>query len=158
MNERYFKRVQIAGLFIISFLGTLVHMAMHFLSTDNSLFTWAGNLLQGLKAEGATLSSVAGAAELPAHEAMSAGMLYIMIIWFALMIVPAIIALLTDKKAWRWVTAIVGTVMVLGGIADGIGHTFQPGQLALGLGGLIIGSIPGIIAVVLAFGWARAKE
>lgn len=158
MNENYFKRVQIAGLFIISFLGTLVHMLMHFLSTDNSLFNWAGNLLQGLEAKGATLSSVAGAAKLPTHEAMSAGMFYIMVIWFALMIAPAIITLLADKKVWRRVTAIVGTVMVLGGILDGIGHAFQPGQLALGLGGLLLGSIPGIIAVVLAFGWARAKE
>ena len=158
MSENYFKRMQIAGLFIISFLGTLVHMSMHFLSTDNGLFTWAENLLEGLKTEGATLSSVAAAAELPAHEAMSAGMFFIMVIWFALMIVPAIIALLTDKKAWRWVAAIVGTVMVLGGLLDGLGHTFKPGQAALGLCGLIISSIPGIIAVVLAFGWAKAKE
>jgi len=28
----------------------------------------------------------------------------------------------------------------------------------LGLSGLIMGSIPGVIAVVLAFGWAKAKE
>ena len=29
MNENYFKRVRIAGLFIISFLGGMVHMALH---------------------------------------------------------------------------------------------------------------------------------
>jgi hypothetical protein len=48
--------------------------------------------------------------------------------------------------------------MTLGGILDGFGHMFKPGQTAMGLSGLIIGSIPGIIAVVLAFGWAKAEE
>ncbi|VUT25898.1 MAG: hypothetical protein MOIL_01293 [Candidatus Methanolliviera sp. GoM_oil] len=44
------------------------------------------------------------------------------------------------------------------GIVDGFGHMTMPGQAALGLSGLILGSIPGIIAVILAFGWARAEE
>ena len=158
MNEKFFKRLQISGLFIISFLGMLVHMAMHSFVANEGLFSWAGNLLEGLKAEGAILASVAGAAKLPAHEAVSAAMLYVMVLWFILMILPAILPLLTEKRAWRWVTAIVGLVMTLGGILDGFGHMFKPGQTAMGLCGLIIGSIPGIIAVILAFGWARAEE
>ena len=91
-------------------------------------------------------------------EMMSGGMMYVAVVWFTLMIVPAILPLLTEKRAWRWVTAIVGLIMTLGGIMDGVAHMTMPGQIPLGLSGLIIGSIPGIIAVVLAFGWARIKE
>ena len=158
MNENYFKRVRIAGLFIISFLGGMVHMALHSHFAEGKLFGWAESLMNALETEGATLTSVAVTAKLPALEMMSGGMFYIAVLWFVLLILPAFLVLLTEKKAWRWVTAIVGLVMTLGGIADGIGHMTMPGQIPLGLSGLIIGSIPGIIAVVLAFGWAKAKE
>jgi hypothetical protein len=157
MNENYFKRLQIAGLFIISFLGMMVHMALHSHVAESELFGWAENLLNALKAEGATLALVAPSAKLPTLEFMSGGMMYVAVLWFALMIVPAILPLLTEKRVWRWVTVIVGFVMALGGIMDGIGHMTMPGQTAMGLSGLIIGSIPGIIAVVLAFGWAKSK-
>ena len=79
-------------------------------------------------------------------------------LWFDAMIVPAILPLLTEKRAWRWVTAIVGLVMTVTGIGDNVSHMTMLGQVPLGLSGLIIGGIPGIVAVVLAFGWARAKE
>ena len=158
MNDGLFKRIQIAGMFIISFLGMMVHMSLHSVFGEGLLFGWAESLLNALKAEGATLSSVAAAAKVPELEMMSGGMLYVAVLWFALMILPAILPLLTAQRVWRWVTAIVGLVMTLMGILDGFGHMFTPGQTALGLSGLIIGSIPGIIAVILAFGWARAEE
>jgi len=158
MNENYFKRVQIAGLFIISFLGGMVHMALHSHFAEGKLFGWAESLMNALQAEGATLTSVAEAAKLPELEMMSGGMFYIAVLWFVLLILPAFLLLLTEKRAWRWVTAIVGLVMTLGGLMDGVGHLTMPGQIPLGLSGLVIGSIPGIIAVALAFGWARAKE
>ena len=60
-----FKRLQIAGLFVISFLGGMVHMALHSIFGEWKLFGWAENLLSALKAEGATLASVADATELP---------------------------------------------------------------------------------------------
>ena len=44
------------------------------------------------------------------------------------------------------------------GIVDNISHMTMPGQVPLGLSGLIIGGIPEIVAVDLAFGWARAKS
>jgi len=74
------------------------------------------------------------------------------------MLLPAILPLLTEKRAWRWVTAIVGLVMVVMGIFDSFVHMTTPGQAALGLSGLMLGSIPGIIAVIFAFGWARVEE
>jgi len=150
--------VRIAGLFIISFLGMMVHMALHSHFAEAKIFGWAESLMNALKTEGATLASVADAAKLPELEMMSGGMFYVVVLWFILMILPAFLLLLTEKRAWRWVTAIVGLVMTLGGIMDGIGHMIMPGQIPLGLSGLIIGSVPGIIAVVLAFGWAKAKE
>ena len=158
MEKSFFKRMQIAGLFIISFLGMMVHMALHSHVAEAELFGWAESLLNALKADGATLALVADSAKLPSLEFMSGGMMYIAVLWFALMVLPAILPLLTEKRAWRWVTAIVGLVMTLGGILDGFGHMFTPGQTAMGLSGLIIGSIPGIIAVVLAFGWAKSRE
>lgn len=106
----------------------------------------------------ASVADATGLPEIPEMEMMSEGMLYIFVLWFTAMIVPAILPLLTERRAWRWVTAIVGLVMTLLGIVDSISHMTMPGQLPLGLSGLIIGGIPGIIAVVLAFGWARAKE
>jgi len=158
MNENYFKRVRIAGLFIISFLGGMVHMALHSHFAEGKLFGWAESLMNALKTEGATLTSVAATAKLPELEMMSGGMFYVAVLWFTLLILPAFLLLLTEKRAWRWVTAIVGLVITLGGIMDGIGHITMPGQIPLGLSGLIMGSIPGVIAVVLAFGWAKAKE
>lgn len=158
MTGNFFKRIQIAGLFIISFLGMMVHMALHSHFAEGKLFGWAESLLNALKAEGATLKSVAATARLPELKMMSGGMLYVAVLWFALMLLPAFLVLLTEKRAWRWVTAIVGLVMTLMGIVDGIGHMTMPGQIPLGLSGLITGSIPGIIAVVLAFSWAKAKE
>ena len=47
MSEKFFKRLQISGLFVISFLSMMVHMSMHFLSTDNDLFNCAGNYCGG---------------------------------------------------------------------------------------------------------------
>jgi hypothetical protein len=158
MNKALFKRIQIAGLFIISFLGGLVHLALHSHVAEAGLFSWAGNLMEVLRTPGAGLPLAAGVAELPEFEFMSGGMLYIAVLWFTLLIVPAILPLLTDRKGWRWVTAIVGLVMALMGVFDGLVHMSSPGEAAMGLSGLIIGSIPGIIAVVLAFGWARGKE
>ena len=158
MNENYFKRVRVAGLFIISFLGGMVHMALHSHFAEGKLFGWAESLMNALKTEGATLTSVAATAKLPELEMMSGGMFYVAVLWFTLLILPAFLLLLTEKRAWRWVTAIVGLVITLGGIMDGIGHITMPGQIPLGLSGLIMGSIPGVIAVVLAFGWAKAKE
>jgi hypothetical protein len=158
MEKSFFKRLQITGLFIISFLGMMVHMALHSHVAEAELFGWAESLLNALKAEGTTLALVADFAKLPTLEFMSGRMMYIAVLWFTLMVLPAILPLLTEKRAWRWVTVIVGLVMTLGGILDGFGHMFTPGQTAMGLGGLIIGSIPGIIAVVLAFGWAKAEK
>ena len=158
MNESYFKRIRIAGLFIISFLGGMVHMALHSHFAEGKLFGWAESFMNALKTEGATLTSVAATAKLPELEMMSGGMFYVAVLWFTLLILPAFLLLLTEKRAWRWVTAIVGLVITLGGIMDGIGHITMPGQIPLGLSGLIMGSIPGVIAVVLAFGWAKAKE
>lgn len=160
MENLDFKRLQISSMFIISFLGGMVHMALHSIFGEWKFFGWAENLLNALKAEGATMASVADAAELPklGMEMMSEGMLYIFVLWFSAMIVPAILPLLTEKKGWRWVTAIVGLVMTVMGIVDSVSHMTMPGQVPLGLSGLIIGVIPGIVAVFLAFGWARAKE
>jgi hypothetical protein len=157
MNKNYYKRVQIATLFIISFLGGMVHMALHSHFAEGKIFGWAESLMNALKAEGATLTAVADTAKLPDLEFMSGGMLYVAVLWFALMVLPAILPLLTEKRAWRCVTAIVGLVMTMMGIMDGIGHITMPGQIPLGLSGLILGSIPGIIAVVLAFDWAKAQ-
>jgi len=158
MEKLFFKRMQIAGMFIISFLGMMVHMALHSHVAEAELFGWAESLLNALKSEGTTLALVADSAKLPTLEFMSGGMMYVAVLWFALMVLPAILPLLTEKRAWRWVTAIVGLIMTLGGILDGFGHMFTPGQTAMGLSGFIIGSIPGIIAVVLALGWAKFRE
>jgi hypothetical protein len=158
MERSLFKRVQIAGLFIISFLGGMVHMTLHSHFAEGELFGWAEGILNALKAEGATLASVADAVELPELEMMNGGMFYVAVLWFVLMILPAFLLLLTEKRAWRWVAAVVGLVITLAGIMDGIGHMTMPGQIPLGLSGLIMGSIPGIIAVVLAFSWTKAKE
>jgi len=153
-------RLRISVMFVISFLGGMVHMALHSLFGEWKFFDWAENLKGALQTEGATMASVADAAELPelGMEMMSEGMLYIFVLWFTAMIVPAILPLLTEKKAWRWVTVIVGLVMTVLGIYDSISHMTMPGQIPLGLSGLIIGCIPGIVAVFLAFGWARATE
>ena len=157
MNKNYFKRIQIAVLFIISFLGGMVHMALHSHFAEGKIFGWAESLMNALKTEGATVASIAEVVKLPDLEMMSEGMLYVAVLCFVLMVLPAILPLLTEKRAWRWVTAIVGLVMTLMGIIDGIGHITMPGQIPLGLSGLILGSIPGIIAVVLAFDWAKAQ-
>jgi hypothetical protein len=56
MNNGLLKRLQIAGLFIVSSLGMMVHMALYLAFADKKVFGWAESLLNALKAEGATLS------------------------------------------------------------------------------------------------------
>lgn len=158
MNNVLFKRLQIAGLFIISFLGMTVSMILFFAFVDGKLFGWVENLLNALKVEGATLFSVADAAKLPDIELMSTGWLYLSILWFGLLILPAILPLLTAKREWRWVTAIEGLGITVLGAIVGIADMTMPGQVPEGLSVLVLSTIPGIIAVVLAFGWARARE
>ena len=79
-EKTIFRRLQIAGMFIISFLGMMVHMSMHSVFSEGLLFDWAENLLGALKAGGATLPLAADVAELPAIEMMSGGMLYIAVL------------------------------------------------------------------------------
>lgn len=128
MNEALFKRVQIAGLFIISFLGSVAHMLMH------SLFPPE------------------------AAEAMMPWMKWFMVFYFALLLLPSFLALVANAKAWRWITAILGALMVAMVLFDSLGHMFQPDQLALGLSSFLIGGGAGVVAVILAFKWALAKE
>jgi hypothetical protein len=85
-------------------------------------------------------------------------MLYLIILFAGLLLLPAILPLVTAIREWRWVTAIEGLGITVMFIIGGISHTNIPGQVPLALSGLVIGSIPGIIAVIFAFGWARAKE
>jgi hypothetical protein len=158
MNNGLFRRLQIAGLFIISLVGGMVHMALFLAFSDAELFGWAEKLLSALKVEGATLSSVADATILPHIDLMTGGFSYLPILFFGLMMVPVILPLVTARKAWRWVTAILGLGMIVMGIIDGVEHMALPGQVPIGLSGLVLSAIPGIIAVVLAFSWARAKE
>lgn len=126
MNEALFKRVQISGLFIISFLGTVVHMLMH-------LFA-------------------------PAHEAIEPGMMWMMLVYLVLYLLPPFLLLITQAKVWRWIAAILGGLMTLMCLFDSIGHMFESGGIALGLSSLIIGGGAGVVAVILAFKWAAAKE
>ena len=152
-------RLRISVMFVISFLGGMVHMALHSVFGEWKFFDWAETLRSALQAEGATMASVADAAELPelGMEMMSQGMLYMFVFWFAVMILPAIIPLLTGGRRWRWVTVIVGLVTTIMGIVDSVSHMTMPGQFPLGLSGLIIGSIPGIVAVFLTHNWARTS-
>ena len=159
MERIDFMRLRISVMFVISFLGGMVHMALHSLFGEWKFFDWAENLKGALQTEGATMASVADAAELPelGMEMMSQGMLYVFVVWFAVMILPAIIPLLTEGRRWRWMTAIVGLVMTIMGLVDSFSHMTMPGQIPLGLSGLIIGIIPGIAAVFLSINWARAS-
>jgi len=158
MNNGLFRRIQVAALFVISGLGAMVHMALYLGFSDVKFFGWTEKLLNALKVEGATLSSVADAAKLPDVELISGGMSYLIILFSGLLILPAILPLVTAKRAWRWVTAIVGLGITVLMIIDGVEHMTMPGQVPVGLSGLILSTIPGIIAVVFAFSWARAKE
>lgn len=126
MNETLFRRVQIAGLFIISFLGTIVHMLMHLFG--------------------------------PEHEVMSGGQMWMTLAYFLLYLLPPFLLLITQVKIWRWIAAVVGALMTAMCLFDSAMHAFEPGGIALGLSSFVIGGGAGVVAVILAFKWAAAKE
>ena len=158
MDTGYFRRAQIAGLFILSIAGMLVHMSLHSVFSSNMLFGWGEELMSAVQVEGATLASIAETAKLPAHEGMSGAMFYVAVLWFVLLMVPAILPLLSDHKALRWVTVIVGVVMTLGGLLDSVLHLTVPEQIPFGLAGIVLSTVPGVFGVVFAFGWAKGGK
>lgn len=158
MDTGSFRRAQIAGLFIISVAGTLVHMSLHSVFSSNMLFGWGEELMSAVQVEGATLASIAETAKLPAHEGMSGAMFYVAVVWFTLLMVPAILPLLSDQKIWRWVTVIVGAVMTMGGLLDSAFHLTVPEEIPFGLAGIVLSTVPGVFGVVFAFGWAKGGK
>ncbi|UZJ40729.1 hypothetical protein OO006_10245 [Prosthecochloris sp. SCSIO W1101] len=155
MSTGSFLRVQIAGLFILSVAGMLVHMSLHNVFSSNMLFGWGEGLIGAMQLEGATLASIAEAAKLPAHEGMSGAMYYVAVVWLALLMVPAILPLLSDQKVWRWVTVIVGVVMAMGGLLDSAFHLTVPEEIPFGLAGIVLSTLPGITGVVFAVKWVK---
>lgn len=154
METNAFDRVRISALFIISFAGMLLHMSSATLGEVVALYGWGGELLNAMKAEGATLVAVAGV-ELPEHEAMGTGLFYVVAIWFFLMLLPAVLPLLSDRKVLRWVTFGFGVLMTLGGLLDSAMHMGVPEEAPFGLAGMLTSTLPGVLGVVFAFNWAK---
>ena len=156
MDTGSFRRAQIAELFIISVAGTLVHMSLHNVFSSNMLFSWGEGLIGAMQVEGATHASIAETAKLPTHSLMSGAMFYVAVVWFTLLMVPAILPLLSDQKIWRWVTVIVGAVMAMGGLLDSAFHLTVPEEIPFGLAGIVLSTMPGIVGVVFAVNWVKS--
>ncbi|HDM43540.1 MAG TPA: hypothetical protein ENG29_04040 [Firmicutes bacterium] len=156
MDEKYFKRIQISVLFIISFLGGLTHMALHTMAGESGVWVWIRDtLLPGLE-NPSSISIPEHATEMTGWT--GEGMLIFIAFYFFAMIVPAGLSLISGKKVSRWIVAVLGTIMVAMGILDGFAHMFTRGEWGLGLSGLLIGGIADVIAVVLAYRWALIKD
>ncbi len=158
MEANAFDRLRISALFIISFAGMMLHMSSATLGEVAGLLGWGGELMNAMKVEGATLASAAGAAEFPEHAAMSTGLFYMVALWFFLMLVPAVLPLLSDRKVLRWVTFGFGVLMTLGGLFDNASHMGVAEEAPFGLAGLLASTVPGVLGVIYAFNWAKGKS
>jgi hypothetical protein len=89
-------------------------------------------------------------------EEMSSPVIPVMMFVFVLVsLVTVVLPLLSEAPAIRWLTVILGALLALMNIMDGAVHIFRDGDVINGLYTLLISGGIGLVAVVLAFKWAR---
>jgi hypothetical protein len=77
-----------------------------------------------------------------------------MFIFTVLSLVVVVIPLVSEQKFMKWVTAILGGLLALMNILDGVTH-IAGGEIYNGLYTLLISGGVGIIGTVLAFKWIK---
>jgi len=144
MNDRHFTRVRIAGLYGISFLGLVIHTLMHL---------FEGHILVLREAMKQTPDYR------PLLEPMDKpGMMLMMGVFFTLALVPVALPLMTRGKHFRWVTAVLGALMTLMSVLDGVYHMAADRAYVMGACSVLICGFTGTWGSVLAMRWALEKN
>ena len=155
MDNRMFVRLQIAGLYLVSFMGLVMHVLMATFENVVSLL----KAVVSMNTEGATVN--ADIIRQMGETAQSFGASSISVMMFvciAVSLFTVLIPLVSNAKGLRWVTVVVGALLVVMNSMDGAVHIFKEGEVINGLYTLLISGGVGIVATVIAFTWARNRD
>jgi hypothetical protein len=129
-SKRDVRRLEIGGLFTLSFLAYIIHMVIHNMMTH-----------------GMNPQMLAETAEMMNQPSMK----IMMLVWSIVTVAPAFLAfVLRGKNGWRVITVLAVIVMALNGIHS-ILHIAQ-GDLFNGGSTFILQMVPGVWALVWSFG------
>ena len=151
MSSETNLRLRIAGLYLVAFLGMVMHIVMAIFDMALSLMKTAMQMTtENMSVDQATTNRFADVLK----ELSTPAMPVIMFLFIVLSLLIAVLPLVTEIKAFRWVTAVIGALLTLMNLLDGGGHIFQ-GEIINGLYTLVISGGVGIAATVLSFKWVR---
>jgi hypothetical protein len=155
MKNQQFRRLQIAALFLVAFLGLIAHVIMFNFESAIHL-SQAVIQIVGQKATvaPALLEKIAGPVKEMANPSIAIMMFVFIIVSLAVIVLP----LISQAKALRWLTAVLGTLMALMNFFDGAFHMFGEGEVIKGAYTFLISGGVGTIGTVLAFKWALMKD
>jgi len=142
MNRQDIRRFEAAGLFVLFFLGGVIHTLTH-------TFVLITQVADKLMHEGKLLNEL-----LKTYQ--GTGFLVMFAVWFGAMMLPIFLALLLKSKKGYWVTTIVGALVVLANIAHAIAH-ISIGDVTNGIANLVMSGVTGVWAVVFMLQLARGK-
>ena len=142
MNRQDIRRFEAAGLFVLFFLGGLIHTLTH-------TFVLITQVADKLMHEGKLLDEL-----LKTYQ--GTGFLVMFAVWFGAMMLPIFLAFLLKSKKGYLVTTIVGALVVLAHIAHAISH-ISIGDVRNGIANLVMSGVIGVWAVVFMLQLARGK-
>jgi hypothetical protein len=152
MTDMRFTRLQIAGLFLVSFLGLVMHVSMFSFETAVDLSHVAVQTnTEGGRVDMGIITGLGEHLEEMASPAVPLMMFVFVLVSLAAVVLP----LLSEVRVIRWLTAILGLLLAAMNTIDGAVHIFKDGDVINGLYTLLISGGIGFVAVVLAFRWAR---
>ncbi len=76
------------------------------------------------------------------------------IFWFILLLLPAIVPILFNSKAWKYFAFILGIICTLFNLVIGLGYILD-NQMQIGLMLIFYWSIFGVLAIVFCFKWIK---
>lgn len=144
MVNAHFRRIQVSALSLIAFLGLVCHVTI-FNSGFLLSIALGANMVDKTTKMLAPLGGSPGAMEL------------MIIVFFILGILPALIPLLGESMPLRWTTFALIALLTCLNAVDGFTHTFIEGEIAQGMATLIISTGAGIAAAICALKWARER-
>jgi hypothetical protein len=153
MNNQINIRLQISGLFLVAFLGLVMHVLMFSFETSMSLSELMVQMnTENTDVNAETLQTLGDIVEETSGMPMAAMMFGFVVLSLMIVVLP----LVSEHRATRWATAILGALLGLMNILDGVVHAAED-QVLNGLYTLLISGGIGVWGVILAFKWIKMK-
>lgn len=154
MNSSQFIRLKIAGLYLVSFIGLLLHVLMGTFDMVVSLMKAIVSMNPvGSVVDADIIRHLADAAKEFGEPSIPIMMFVFIIISLATVIIP----LMTEARIFRWMTVVLGALLAIMNGMDGAVHIFKEGEVVNGLYPLLISCGVGIAATAISFKWTQCR-